>query len=181
MNRYTTEIKTGITIGFSGFLWLLMEKALGLHDKNLDYRSFIFWLIIVLPMAGIFFLLSRKRDKDLNGSISLLQCIKANLVFIPSTLITHIFFVWLYISVINPNFLTILMDHELKFIRSAQIDIEAQLIEEGKIKEAFTTATYLVNYFLVSLIICLVLGLAISLIIRKQPLSAPVDNYEDVS
>ncbi|MFN5319101.1 MAG: DUF4199 domain-containing protein [Bacteroidia bacterium] len=181
MNTYNTEIKIGIAVGFSGFLWLLMEKALGLHDKNLDFRSFIFWLIIVLPMAGIFFLLSRKRDKVLNGSISLLQCIKANLVFIPSTLITHIFFVWLYISVINPNFLTIRMDHELKIIRSAQIDIEAQLIEEGEIKEAFTTATFLVNYFLVSLIICLVLGLAISLILRKQPLNAPIDSNKNVS
>ncbi len=181
MNTYTTEIKTGIAIGFSGFLWLLMEKALGLHDKNLDFRSFIFWLIIVLPMAGIFFLLSRKRDKVLNGSISLLQCIKANLVFIPSTLITHIFFVWLYISVINPNFLTIRMDHELKIIRSAQIDIEAQLLKEGEIKEAYTTAAYLANYFMVSLIICLVLALAISLIIRKHPLNAALENTEDVS
>jgi hypothetical protein len=181
MNSYNTEIKTAIAVGFSGFLWLLMEKALGLHDKNLDYRAFIFWLIIVLPMGGIFILLSRKRDKVLNGSISLLQCIKANLVFIPSTLITHIFFVWLYISVINPNFLTIRMDHELKIIRSAQIDIEAQLIKESEIKEAYTTAAYLVNYFLVSLIICLVLGLAISLIIRKHPLNKLVENKGDVS
>lgn len=181
MNAYTTEIKTGIAIGFSGFLWLLMEKALGLHDKHLDYQPFIFWLIIVLPMAGIFFLLSRKRDKALNGSISLLQCIKANLVFIPSTLITHLFFVWLYISAINPNFLTIRMDHELKFIRSVQIDIETQVLKEGEIKEAYTTAAFLVNYFLVSLVVCLVLGLAISLIIRKQPLNAPVEKNEDVS
>jgi hypothetical protein len=73
------------------------------------------------------------------------------------------------------------MDHELKIIRSAQIDIEAQLIKESEIKEAYTTAAYLVNYFLVSLIICLVLGLAISLIIRKHPLNKLVENKGDVS
>ena len=136
----TLEIRNGILLAFLGFLWLLMEKAIGLHSTYLDLRDFVFWLIIFIPLTGFYYTLKHKRDKHFGGNIAL----------------------------VNPNYLAIRMNHELNIIKAAQLNLESELLKETEIKTRFGTLNYLLHYFFSSLVICSVLGLAISLLIRKK-------------
>lgn len=167
----TLEIRNGILLAFLGFLWLLMEKALGLHSTYLDLRDFIFWLIIFIPLTGFYYTLKYKRDKHLEGSISFMQCLRSMLILVASSSIATLFFVWLYVGLVNPNYLTIRMNHELNIIKAAQLNLESELLKETEIKSGFETMNYLIRYFVSTLIVCSVLGLAIGLLIRKKPIN----------
>ena len=167
----TLEIRNGIFLAFLGFLWLLMEKALGLHSTYLDLRDFVFWLIIFIPLTGFYYSLKYKRDKHLGGSISFMQCLRSVIVLVASSSVATLFFVWLYIGLVNPNYLTIRMNHELNIIKAAQLNLESELIKETEIKANFGTMNYLLHYFFTSFVICSVIGLTLSLLIRKKPLA----------
>jgi hypothetical protein len=164
----TLEIRNGILLAFLGFLWLLMEKAIGLHSTYLDLRDFVFWLIIFIPLTGFYYTLKHKRDKHFGGNISLMQCLRSVMVLIASISVSTLFFVWLYVALVNPNYLAIRMDHELNIIKAAQLNLESELLKETEVKTRFGTLNYLLHYFFSSLVICSVLGLAISLLIRKK-------------
>ncbi|MFN5371223.1 MAG: DUF4199 domain-containing protein [Bacteroidia bacterium] len=164
------EIRNGILLAFMGFLWLLMEKALGLHSTYLNLRDFVFWLIIFIPLTGFYYTLKYKRDKHLDGSITFMQCLRSVLVLVTSSTIATLFFVWLYVALVNPNYLTIRMNHELNIIKAAQLNPESELLKEGEIRTGFGTMNYLIRYFVSTGVICSILGLAISLLIRKKPI-----------
>jgi hypothetical protein len=174
------EIRNGILLAFLGFLWLLMEKALGLHSTYLDLRDFIFWLIIFIPLTGFYYTLKYKRDKHLDGSITFLQCLRSVLILVTSSTIATLFFVWLYVALVNPNYLTIRMNHELNIIKAAQLNLESELLKETEIKSGFGMMNYLIRYFISTIIICSVLGLAISMLIRKKPINKVGPNVTTV-
>jgi hypothetical protein len=168
----TLEIRNGILLAFLGFLWLLLEKALGLHSNYLDLRAFVFWLIIFIPLVGFYYTLKHKRDKHFSGSITFVQCLRSVSVLILSSSIATLFFVWLYVSLVNPNYLAIRMNHELNIIKAAQLNLESELLKETEIKANFGTLNYLLHYFFSTLVICSVLGLSICLLIRKKKTDA---------
>lgn len=163
------EIRNGILLALLGFLWLLMEKALGLHSTYLDLREFVFWLIIFIPLIGFYYTLKFKRDKHLGGNITFIQCIRSVLTLVGSSSVATLFFVWLYVALVNPNFLAIRMNHELNIVKAAQLNHESELLKLNEIGSRFETLNYLIRYFVSTVIICSVLGLAISFLIRKKP------------
>ena len=166
----TLEIRNGILLAFLGFLWLLIEKAVGLHSTYLNLREFVFWLIIFIPLTGFYYTLKYKRDKHLGGSISFMQCLRSTIVLVAISSVATLFFVWLYVALVNPNYLAIRMNHELNIIKAAQLNLESELLKETEIKAGFGTMNYLLQYFVSTFIVCSVVGLAICILIRKKPL-----------
>lgn len=166
----TLEIRNGILLAFLGFLWLLMEKAVGLHSTYLSLREFVFWLIIFIPLTGFYYTLKYKRDKHLGGSISFMQCLRSTIVLVAISSVATLFFVWLYVALVNPNYLAIRMNHELNIIKAAQLNLDSELIKVTEIKAGFETMSYLLRYFVSTIIICSVVGLAICFLIRKKPI-----------
>jgi hypothetical protein len=102
------------------------------------------------------------------------------LILVTSSTIATLFFVWLYVALVNPNYLTIRMNHELNIIKAAQLNLESELLKETEIKSGFGMMNYLIRYFISTIIICSVLGLAISMLLRKKPVNKVGPNVTTV-
>jgi hypothetical protein len=164
------EIRNGIILAFCGFLWLLMENALGLHQQYLGIQPFVFWMIILLPLGIIYLSLKHRRDKLQAGSITFIEALKSSLTLSGIASIMAPLFVWLYVSVVNPAYLVIRKDAELKQLSETNLNEATFLIRKSEIEQHFTTLSYLFSAFVFSLAVCVVLSLIISVLIRKKPL-----------
>lgn len=174
------EIRNGIFLAFSGFLWLLMENALGLHQQYLGIQPFVFWMIILLPLGIIYLSLKYRRDKLQSGNITLLEALKSSLSLSGVTSVMAPLFVWLYVSVVNPAYLVIRKDAELQQLSETNLNEATFLIRKNEIEQHFTTLSYLFSAFVFSLAVCVVLSLIISVLIRKKPvLSKAVFSVEE--
>jgi len=171
MSPLQLEIRNGILLAFMGFLWLLMENALGLHREYLTYQPFVFWMIILLPMGVIYWSLKYRRDKKQGGSIKLLEALKYSSVITASCSLASPLFVWLYVSVVNPDYLLLRRSSELKRLTEDNLDISTQLLRTAEIQQHYSTLHYLISAFVFSLAVCSVLSVVISILIRKRPLA----------
>jgi hypothetical protein len=163
------EIRNGIILAFGGFLWLLMENALGLHQAYLGIQPFIFWMIILLPLAMIYQSLKYRRDKLQSGTITLIDALKSSLTLSGVASLMAPLFVWLYVSVVNPSYLLIRKDAELKALDETNLNDATFLLRKTEIEQQFTTLSYLFSAFVFSIAVCLVLSIIISVLIRKKP------------
>ena len=107
-----TETKWAVIASIVLFLWLILEKLLGLQTAE----NFNIWAIvdiiasIVIFIVVYYFFCREKRERDLNGSMLWKEGFWAaaimTLIFIPlSTLMIYIFATW-----INPDFVNILAE-----------------------------------------------------------------------
>lgn len=174
------EIRNGIILAFCGFLWLLMENALGLHQQYLGIQPFVFWMIILLPLGIIYLSLKHRRDKLQSGSITLIEALKSSLSISGVASLMAPLFVWLYVAVVNPTYLVIRKDAELKQLSETNLNEGTFLIRKSEIEQHFTTLSYLFSAFVFTIAVCVVLSLIISVLIRKKPLApkavAPEEN-----
>jgi hypothetical protein len=179
--QVSLEVRNGILIAFGGFLWLLLENLLGLHGKYLDLQPLVSWLIILIPLTGIYFTLKHKRDKLQQGSITFIESLRSSSIVTTAVSLTSPLFVWLYIGAVNPTFLLFKQENELKIIRDSQIDPNTLLIREDAIRKGYETISYLSSAFVFALAVCLSLSIVLSILIRKKPLVSPSNSNETVN
>lgn len=179
--QVSLEVRNGILIAFGGFLWLLLENLLGLHNKYLDFQPLVSWLIILIPLTGIYFTLKYKRDKLQQGSITFIESLRSSSIVTTAVSLTSPLFVWLYIGAVNPAFLLLKQENDLKIIRDSQIDANTLLIREDAIKKGYETISYLSSSFVFALAVCLSLSIVLSILIRKKPLVSASTSKETVN
>jgi hypothetical protein len=179
--QISSEVRNVILIAFGGFLWLLLENLLGLHGKYLGLQPFFFWLIILIPLTGIYFNLKHKRDKQQQGSITFIESLRSSSIVTAAVSLTSPLFVWLYIGVVNPTFLLLKQEKEIKFIRDSQLDANTQMLREYEIKNRFEALSYLASAFVFALVVCLSLSIVLSILIRKRPLVSASTSSEKVN
>jgi len=169
--QISLEVRNGILIAFGAFLWLLLENILGLHSKYIDLQDLFSWLIILIPLVGIYFTLKHKRDKLQQGSISFIESLRSSSILTATVSLASPLFVWLYVSAVNPSYLLFKQENALKIIRDSQIDVNTLLLREDAIKKSFETFSYLMSAFVFALAVCLTLSIVLSILIRKKPVS----------
>lgn len=164
-----SEVRSGIAISVACFLWLLMEYALGLHGKYLNVEPFVFGLIILIPLTGIYWGIKAKRDRFYHGTISFVNALKSSLIITATTSVVTPLFVWLYIGAINPLYLLTLRENQLAMVRDLDIASESLVVRESEIDGTYNTLSYLTSTFLFTLSVCLIISLVVSILIRKSP------------
>jgi hypothetical protein len=144
---------------------------MGLHSKYIDLQDLFSWLIILIPLVGIYFTLKHKRDKLQQGSISFIESLRSSSILTATVSLASPLFVWLYVSAVNPSYLLFKQENALKIIRDSQIDVNTLLLREDAIKKSFETFSYLMSAFVFALAVCLTLSIVLSILIRKKPVS----------
>jgi hypothetical protein len=177
--KFNSEIGSGLAISLTGFLWLLLEYALGLHDKYIIYDPFIFWMVIIIPIIGIYWAIKAKRDRYYEGKIRFFQALKTGGLITGVVSIITPLFTWLYVAVVNDKYFTKHIDHERKMIQDLGLNdpalFEQRIIE---VNQKYSTLQYMFNAFLFTLIVCTVLTILISAMIQKN---TQTKNAEQVS
>lgn len=107
-----TETKWAVIASIAVFLWLWLEKLLGLQTaENFDTWALVDIIASIIIFTVVYYFFCReKRDVDLNGVMSWKEGFWAagimTLIFIPlSTLLIYIF-----ATVINPDFIHIVAE-----------------------------------------------------------------------
>ena len=73
MNKRRIEIKWGVLFSIMGLVWMMLEKAVGLHDEHID-KHMVYTHLIAIPAIAIYMMaLMEKRRKDYGGSLTFKQ------------------------------------------------------------------------------------------------------------
>ena len=169
--NFKSEIRTGILLGVGLFLWLLLEFFLGFHTTRIDYHPFITWLSIVIPIAGIYWSMKVKRDRDYAGKISFVQALKSGFVVTSIMSLISPIMVFVYVSAINPLFFSTMLAHSKVMIEGLNISIvdKEKMIEEST--RNFSTTSYLMQSFFGSLIMGAVLSLLTAALMKRNTIA----------
>lgn len=102
MKSYITEIKWGLIFAFMSLLWMVLERAIGLHDELIAYHA-TYTNFIAIPAIAIYvFALLEKRKVYYDGKMSYWQGFKTGLLItLVVTLLTPLT-QWITLTVITP-------------------------------------------------------------------------------
>ncbi len=102
------ELKWGLIIVVAGFLWVLLEWAVGLHGPLIAYHPIVTMLWI--PLAIVLLVLGLRDKKRRQGSLSYVQgLLSTALIALVIALLSPVT-QWLYLGVINPGFFETMID-----------------------------------------------------------------------
>ena len=182
--NFKSEIRTGILLSVGLFLWLMLEFFLGFHTTRIDYHPFINWLSIVIPIAGIYWSMKVKRDREYAGKISFVQALKSGFVVTAIMSLLGPIMVFVYVSAINPLFFSTMLAHSKVMIEGLNISIvdKEKMIEEST--RNFSTSSYLIQSFIGSLIMGTVLSLLTAALMKRNTVansSKPDHSVTDIS
>ena len=169
--NFKSEIRTGILLSVGLFLWLLLEFFLGFHTTRIDYHPFITWLSIVIPIAGIYWSMKVKRDREYAGKISFVQALKSGFVVTAIMSLLGPIMVFVYVSAINPLFFSTMLAHSKVMIEGLNISVidKEKMIEEST--RNFSTSSYVIQSFIGSLIMGTVLSLLTAALMKRNTLA----------
>jgi hypothetical protein len=164
-----SEIKSGVAISVACFLWLLLEFFLGLHTTRIDLYPLFTWMVIIIPITGLYWTIKSKRDRFYKGKINFIQSLKTGIMVTGVSSVITPLLSWLYVSVVNPFYFSTMITHRKQMID--ELNLSSLEEKSVKINEAFqyyNTSTYLMQSFLTMLVLGLVLSLIIAALVRKN-------------
>ncbi len=106
MNNYKLEIRWGLIFTFVMWIWVLLERIVGLHGKHIEHHMIWTNLFAVIAIAIYVVALRAKRDKVLNGVMTWKQGFFAGLCISLVVAILAPASQWVVHNFISPNFFT---------------------------------------------------------------------------
>lgn len=70
MKKYSTELKWATIFVVVTLVWMVLEKAVGLHGEHIDKHAIYTNLFAIPAIAVYVFALREKRDKDFGGTMT---------------------------------------------------------------------------------------------------------------
>jgi hypothetical protein len=112
MQKIKLETRYGVLFAFVVIAYVMVEHFIGINNTRHDIGEYSRFAGVLAPIIGIFFAIKAKRDKAPGGLLTMKRGIKAGtIVAIVQTTITTAWFT-LYGNVINPTFLSSLLEYE---------------------------------------------------------------------
>lgn len=104
MKNYTIEIKWAIIYVVVSFIWIFIQKSLGLFDENIAKHLF-FSILIVLVLIPLFLMAQTDKKKNfLNGKMTWKQgFISGGIIIVMATIFVPLL-QYLTYEVVNPDF-----------------------------------------------------------------------------
>jgi hypothetical protein len=145
-----------------------LEFFLGFHTTRIDYHPFITWLSIAIPIAGIYWSMKVKRDREYAGKISFVQALKSGLVVTAIMSLLGPIMVFVYVSAINPLFFSTMLAHSKVMIEGLNISVvdKEKMIEEST--RNFSTSSYVIQSFVGSLIMGAILSILTAALMKRN-------------
>ena len=157
---FRIELKYGLITGAGICLWIIAEYFLGLHTTQMHLGQYTIYFVVIIPLFTIYFGLKEKRDRHLNGKITINGGIKAGLMIsLIAALIISCFLI-IYFNYINPQYSELgVAYYKEKLMLSGKTAVEVTQ-ELDSIKRTFS----FINQLLFGVIAVMGTGLLISFI-----------------
>lgn len=151
MNKRRIEIKWGVLFSIMGLAWMMLEKAVGLHDEHID-KHMVYTNLIAIPAIAIYMMaLMEKRRKDYGGSLTFKQGFVSGL------------FITLVATILSPltQYITSTFITPDYFANATAYVIEVGMMTEEEASSYFN----LKNYMIQGLVYAPVMGILTSVIV----------------
>ncbi|MGM5468987.1 DUF4199 domain-containing protein [Flavobacteriaceae bacterium LMO-SS05] len=166
----STVIKFGM---YSSLILLILFSLQFIFEENIGYElSEIFgYASIVISLIFVYFAIKHFRDHENNGQVSLGKAIGIGLLVSLLASLTFGIINYVYVEVINPEFMTEYYSHQVEIYRSSlsETNFQEKLKELESQKEMFTNPVISsVVMALTVLIIGLIFSLISGLILQRK-------------
>lgn len=150
MKKITIEIKWGILFSVMSLLWMMLEKAAGLHDEYIDKHA-VYTNLIAIPAILLYFVaLADKRKNQFMGFITFRQGFISGLIITLVATILAPLTQWITSTWITPDY----FNNVIRYV-----------VEQGKMSQTDAEAYFsMKNYIVQGLIFAPVMGIITSLI-----------------
>jgi hypothetical protein len=150
MKNITIEIKWGILFSVMSLLWMMLEKAVGLHDEYIDKHA-VYTNLVAIPAILLYFIaLADKRKNHLMGFITFRQGFISGLFITLVVTILAPLTQWITFAWITPDYFN---------------NVTRYVVEQGKMSQADAEAYFsMKNYIIQGLLFTPVMGIITSLI-----------------
>lgn len=158
MGKYKIEIKWGIIFTIVALLWMVLEKAVGLHDVHID-KHMIYTNFFAIPAILMYVLgLREKREKFYEGKISWMQAFIAGILISMVVTILSPLSQWITSEIITPDYFTNIIEYSVSQNTMTREDAE----------KMFNLVSYVKMNFLFSLGMGIVTSAVVALFIKKK-------------
>jgi|GEM_PF-2081955 len=170
-----SELRSGIAIGISGFLWILLEFFLGFHTVRIDYQPFFNLISFTIPIVGIYWAMKAKRDRYFEGKITFMNALKTGLLITVVMSCISPILNFLYYTVVNPHYQSIMLSHERDMINGLNLSPEDKNSMLTSSIQNFSLMSLLLKSFLISAITGTLLSLITAALMKRNNLPDKAD------
>ena len=125
MKKYRIEIKWAIIFSVVMILWMLGEKLLGLHDRQIAHHAFYTSFFGIVAIGIYLFALYDKRKHSYHGVMSWKSGFFSGLVLTCGIVILSPFVQLLIFKVVTPEYFTNIVDYSVKSGEMTREEAEA--------------------------------------------------------
>ena len=158
MSKFKIEIKWAFIFLLMGLVWMVLEKAVGLHDVHIDKHP-IYTNLVAIPSIAIFiFALLDKRKNHYNGSITYVQSLISGIVI---SLIIAVFSPltqYIISTYITPDY----------FANAIKYSVEKGGSTQEKAEAFFNVENYMMQATFGGLIMGVLTSAVVSIFIKKK-------------
>jgi hypothetical protein len=152
-----TELKWGVIFSLVALLWLVLEFAVGLHDKYISMHPFLTNLFII-PAVAMMYLAIREKKMSLGGNITFVEALLCGVGVSVIVAILSPATQYLFHKYINPKF----------FENAINVAISANKLTPEQAAAYFSLKSYMFQASLGAIVAGVITSLIIALIVRTK-------------
>ncbi len=157
MNQYKLEIKWGVIFMAAMLLWMVLERAVGLHDVYIDKHPIYTNFFALVAIAIYVLALLDKRKADLNGKMTYKQGVICGLLITLVVTILSPLGQYLTQTVITPNY----------FTNAINFAISHELMTEADAKAYFNLKSYMLQATIGAPVMGILTSLIVAIFTKK--------------
>jgi len=158
MSKFKIEIKWTFIFLLMGLVWMLLEKAVGLHDVHIDKHP-IYTNLVAIPSIAVFiFALLDKRKNHYNGSITYVQSLISGIVISGIIAVFSPLTQYIISTYITPDY----------FANAIKYSVEKGGSTQEKAEEFFNIENYMMQATFGGLIMGVITSAIVSIFIKKK-------------
>ena len=161
---YKFEIKYGFWMAFTGFIWLLTERIIGVQDTYLEYRPLSSVLFSIPIAIGLFLMMFNKARLE-NYSLKYMLLLKSGSITTVAGATLYLIFSYAFFTIVNPNYSQIMVDLSIQ-----KNNLPAEKLEDfRKLAEAsFAPSSLAMQSFAFFIMTGILLSLILPLFVSRK-------------
>lgn len=156
--RYILELGWALIFVFAMFLWMLLERIVGLHSVHIDVHPIYTNLFAIIAVGIYIFALRQKRERFYAGQMTWRQGFYCGLVITLIVALLTPLTQWVVHTLITPHF----------FVNAATYAIETNVMEASEAAAYFNLGAYIVQAFFGALIMGAVTASVVAFFVRTR-------------
>lgn len=158
MSKFKIEIKWAIVFLAMGLVWMVLEKAVGLHDVHIDKHP-IYTNLVAIPSIAIFvFALLDKRKNHYNGSMTYVQSLVSGIVISVIIAVFSPLTQYIISTYITPDY----------FANAIKYSVEKGGSTQEKAEAFFNLENYMMQAAFGGLIMGVITSAIVSIFVKKK-------------